>query len=157
VNRIVVAALAAILMGQASPRASTIDRLGWMSGAWETGEGGTWTEEVWSRPRAGRMIGFSRSGKGDRQSEFEFVRLEPGRDGIPVYLASRDGGSPIPFRLTRADSASATFENPAHDFPQRIAYRRQGERLIATISALDGSRAMSWSYRPLRETRRKGR
>jgi hypothetical protein len=146
-----------MLTAQASPRASTIDSLGWMSGEWETSDGGTWTEEVWSRPRAGRMIGFSRSGKRDRQTEFEFVRLEPDRDGLPVYLASRDGHSPIPFRLTRADAASATFENPAHDFPQRIAYRRQGGRLIATISALDGSHAMSWTYRLVRDAGRKAR
>ena len=54
---------------------------------------------------------------------------------------------PVGFRLVASDGTSATFENPAHDFPQRIQYRRDGDRLVATISARDGSNAMSWTYR----------
>jgi hypothetical protein len=41
----------------------------------------------------------------------------------------------------------AVFENPHHDFPQRIVYRREGKALIATVSLNDGSNAMSWRYR----------
>lgn len=48
--------------------------------------------------------------------------------------------------MTARGRASATFENPAHDFPQRIVYRRTGDSMVATISALNGSNAMSWTY-----------
>ena len=57
------------------------------------------------------------------------------------------GGAPVAFALVRHDTASATFENPAHDYPQRIVYARDGDTLTATISAIDGSKPRSWSYR----------
>lgn len=140
--------LALLLMGQAAPPAR-VDDLAWLSGRWETaGEGGRWTEEMWSAPRGGLMLGASRSGEGGAVREFEFLRLQAGEDGILTYLAQPGGRAPaVPFRLARSDAASATFENPTHDFPQRIRYQRDGETLTATISAIDGSNAMSWSYR----------
>lgn len=140
------AALALLLMGQAAPPAGVGD-LAWMSGHWEAAEGGRWSEESWSAPRAGIMLGHSRSGRGDGLSEFEFLRLQAGADGVPVYLAQPGGRPPVPFRLTAHDRGSATFENPAHDFPQRIVYRRTGDTMVATISALDGSNTVSWTFR----------
>jgi hypothetical protein len=140
------AVLALLLMAQAPAR---VDELAWLAGRWETaGDGGRWTEEMWSAPRGGLMLGASRSGQSGAVREFEFLRLQAGEDGVLVYLAQPGGRAPaVPFRLTQSDSASATFENPAHDFPQRIRYQRSGETLTATISAIDGSNAMRWRYR----------
>ena len=140
------AALALLLMGQAAPPAAIGD-LAWMSGHWESVAGGRWTEESWSAPRGGVMLGHSRSGRGDGLGEFEFLRLQAGADGVPVYFAQPGGRPPVPFRLTAHGRGSATFEYPANDFPQRIVYRRTGDTMVATISALDGSNAMSWTYR----------
>jgi len=38
------------------------------------------------------------------------------------------------------------FENPDHDFPQRIEYARAGDTLTATISTMDRERTFSWSW-----------
>jgi hypothetical protein len=38
------------------------------------------------------------------------------------------------------------FENPAHDFPTRVAYRRDGDRLVATVSGPGGRDAQSWTF-----------
>ncbi len=140
------AAMALLLTGQAAPPSGVAD-LAWMSGSWATSESGRWTEESWSAPRGGVMLGYSRSGRGETMREFEFLRLQAGADGVPVYFAQPGGRPPVPFRLTARSGASATFENPSHDFPQRIVYRRQRDTMVATISALDGSNAMSWTYR----------
>jgi hypothetical protein len=145
-KRLLAAGLALLLMGQAAPPASVAD-LAWMSGHWESVRGGRWTEESWSAPRGGVMLGHSRSGSNDALREFEFLRLQAGADGVPVYLAQPGGRPPVAFRLTARSGTGATFENPAHDFPQRIVYRRSGDSMVATISALDGSNAMSWTYR----------
>ena len=138
--------LALLLTGQAPPPTQVSD-LAWMSGHWTTEVGGTWTEEHWSAPRAGTMIGYSRSGRGATMRDYEFLRLESGADGVPAYIASPGGGPAISFPLAHSDAAGATFENPAHDFPQRIVYRRNGSEMVATISAIDGSHAMSWRFR----------
>ena len=146
-KRLFAAGLALLLMGQAAPPAS-ISELAWISGRWENvSANGRWTEESWSPPRGGVMLGHSRSGTGEALREFEFLRLQAGEDGVPAYLAQPGGRPAVAFRLAAHDATSATFENPQHDFPQRIRYVRTGDTMVATISRLDGSNAMSWTFR----------
>lgn len=139
------AGLAALLVA-ASPSA-TVDDLAWMAGQWSREDGGRWTEENWTSPRGGAMLGHSRSGAGETLREFEFLRIAADADGVPTYYAQPGGRAPVAFRLVRREGTSATFENAAHDYPQRIAYVRDGETMTATISAIDGSQAMAWTFR----------
>jgi hypothetical protein len=140
------AALALLLTAQsASP--TQVSDLGWMSGRWLTGDNGRWTEEIWSGPRGGTLMGFSWSGEGRTIREYEYLRVQSGEDDEIVYLAQPNGGAGVGFYLVRAEGTSATFENPTHDFPQRIRYVRTGDTMVATISRMDGSNAMSWTYR----------
>ncbi len=141
----IVALCAAAL--QAAVPATRVEDLAWMSGLWETSAGERWTEEHWSAPRAGVMLGYSRSGAGGTMREFEHIRLQAGADGVPVHMAQPGGRPPVSFRLVAAEGTSATFENRAHDYPQRIAYRRTGRTMTATISLADGSRPISWTFR----------
>ena len=143
--RMIAAALAVLLVA-ASPAAS-VDDLGWLAGDWVSEADGRWTEESWALPRGGMMIGHSRSGRGEELREYEFIRIARGDDGAISYIAMPQGGVPVVFRLVRHDMARATFENAAHDYPQRITYARSGDMLTATISAIDGSKARSWTYR----------
>jgi hypothetical protein len=136
----------ALLLVAASP-AVKVDDLAWMAGQWASEANGRWTEENWTGPRGGVMLGVSRSGQGEVLHEFEFIRIAAGDDGGLAYIAMPQGGAPVAFRLVRHDAASATFENAAHDYPQRIAYARTGDTLTATISAIDGSKPRSWTYR----------
>jgi hypothetical protein len=140
------AALALLLTAQSAPRANVSD-LSWMSGRWVATTNGRWTEEHWSAPRAGTMMGYSWSGEGETIREYEYLRLQAGEDDEIVYLAQPNGGAGTGFYLARSQRMSATFENPTHDFPQRIRYARDGDTMVATISAMDGSNAMSWTYR----------
>lgn len=135
--------LAAVLALQVP--ASVAD-LEWLSGRWEAASGERWTEESWSAPRGGALMGYSRSGRGGALREFEFLRIQAGQDGTLAYWASPGGRPPVAFRLVSRTGTEAVFENPQHDFPQRIRYVRQGDTLTATISAIDGSNAMSWSF-----------
>ncbi len=149
VMRMIAAALAVLLVA-ASPAAS-VDDLGWLAGDWVREEGERWTEESWTAPRGGVMLGHSRSGRGESLREFEFIRIAAGEDGAISYIAMPQGGAPVAFRLVRQakahGAASATFENAAHDYPQRIAYARDGDTLTATISAIDGAKPRRWTYR----------
>src|SRR3546814_6039496 len=142
----------ALLLAAASPAAS-VDDLGWLAGDWASEADGRWTEESWRAPRGGMMIGHSRSGRGEVLREYEFIRIARGDDGAISYIAMPQGRAPVVFGLVRHDRASATFENAAHDYPQRIAYVRDGDTLTATISAIDGSKARSWTYRRRRAER----
>ncbi|MGZ8351132.1 MAG: DUF6265 family protein, partial [Allosphingosinicella sp.] len=81
------ALMAAAAVAAVAQPAATADDLGWLSGRWESVDGERWTEEVWSAPRGGLLIGYSRSGSGAALREFEFLRIARGEDGVPVYLA----------------------------------------------------------------------
>ena len=68
--------------------------------------------------------------------------------GGAVFHAEPANQLPGDFRAVKLDSAarSVTFEEAAHDYPQRVRYWREGETLMAEISLLDGSKAMRWTF-----------
>ena len=65
----------------------------------------------------------------------------------PWTRARPDGKPPVEFPLVLISEEAIEFANPAHDYPQRIRYWRQGKLLMAEISLLDGSRSLRWNYR----------
>ena len=50
-----------------------------------------------------------------------------------AYEARPSGQEPATFLSTRISESELVFENPAHDFPQEVGYRRAGEGLLAWI------------------------
>ena len=105
-----------------------------ISGGWCCRTDDAYLEEVWLPPRGGLMLGLSRTTAGERSAGFEFLRIET-MPGQPVrYVAQPNGGPPTGFALVDSGDSFARFENPEHDFPQRIEYRRQGDQLSASIS-----------------------
>ena len=98
-------------------------------------------------PRGGVMLGAGRSGKGDRLVEWEATQIIPGPDGKLVYWASPEGGARVAFTEVSRGPQEIVFANPAHDYPQRIRYWREGKRLDAQVSLLDGSKSITWRYR----------
>lgn len=117
--------------------------LGWMSGHWvQAGPGEAWTEEYWTEPRDDIMLGTGLSGKGLRVTSFEFMRIQ-GAD----FWGSPQGETPVAFRIVEMERNFVVFENPKHDYPTRISYRRDGKMLIATTSGPGGSNPQTWRYR----------
>jgi hypothetical protein len=142
---IAAASLSASAWAQA-PNAQVAD-LGWLSGSWlsETRQG--WTEEMWMAPRGGVMLGVNRSGKSERASGFEYMRIAADTSERVSFWASPAGKPPVPFRLVSSGPREAVFENVKNDYPTRIVYRRTDATLAATISGPEGSKPMSWTFR----------
>lgn len=139
--------LIAALITAAPSWASDLNDLQWLSGHWQSSADGGWSEEHWLPPRGGVMLGVNRSGSAKGRVSFEFLRIALAEDGTPVYWASPGGQPAVPFRLDQHVGSSATFVNPEHDYPARIHYQRDGDRLQATISAMDGSSPMHFEWR----------
>ena len=118
-----------------------------MSGRWVSEQGDRWAEESWTEPRAGIMLGSGRTGRASRLRDWEFMRIAPDADGHLAFWGSPKGAPAVPFRLKSLSASEAVFENPKHDYPQRVVYRREGKALVATVSLADGSNATSWRYR----------
>jgi hypothetical protein len=130
--------------------APAVRSLNWLEGHWRSESGpGEITEEVWIGARAGKMFGIGRTIRGRATASFEYMRIEEA-EGSLVFLAQPNGAPPTRFRMVSQARGEIAFENRATDYPQRVVYRRQGERLTATISLADGSKAVSWSFRRIR-------
>jgi hypothetical protein len=121
--------------------------LSWLTGEWvsETPEG--WTEEVWTADRGGMMLGLNRSGKGDKASGFEYMRIQRDQAGRIIFWASPGGKTAVGFVNRDAGRWKITFENPKNDYPQRIVYERAGDVLTGTISDIKGGNVNRWTFR----------
>jgi hypothetical protein len=112
--------------------ADTVAGLDWLAGCWSFTQGDRLVEEQWMRPAGGLMLGMSRTVRAGRPRAVEFVVLRAQGDRV-VYEARPEGQAPATFPLASSGAQTVTFANPAHDFPQRIIYRREGDRLSARI------------------------
>jgi hypothetical protein len=140
-------ALSAALSLAAS--ADTQTDLHWFTGHWCAEGGGQFIEEHWLAPRGDVMLGLSRTVKGAKTASFEFLRIE-WTAGVPSYIAQPQGQSPVAFKLAASGEDWARFENPAHDFPKRVEYRRTADGLYAEIAGPgDGGKEMKipFNYR----------
>src|SRR5687768_14135347 len=100
---------------------SRLDHLSWLAGSWAADSAGTRIEEHWMTPRGGMMVGMHRDVIGGRAVSFEFFRIVEDSSGI-AYLTSPGGRPAIRFPLKEMARQRIVFENPTHDFPQRILY-----------------------------------
>jgi len=138
---------------------SSVGSLQFMAGTWETDPGkaksAAVTEEVWTTPRGGTMLGVNRVTKDERTVSWEQLRVEE-REGDGLYLVANPmGKGETAFRLTKLGANYAEFSNPTHDFPQHISYGLtdiEGQ-LTAVISGTVGGepRTLTWTF--LRQAR----
>lgn len=124
--------------------------LDWLNGQWCSQAEGPRVEETWLAPVGGRLHGLSRTSSGQQVMSFEFMWITP-MDGVVTFHASPNGGPPTAFPRTAGGADWVRFENPAHDFPNRIDYRVREGHLLANISGpgADGKpMAIGFDYVP---------
>lgn len=121
----------------------------WLAGTWAMEDGATWADELWTDARGGVMLGVARNGFGPDLKSWELTQIKTRKDGSLALIAQTDGKPAVEFPLVLISAEAIEFANPAHDYPQRIRYWRQGKLLMAETSKLDGSAAVRWNYRPV--------
>jgi len=119
------ALLAALPAAPLGAQAGPADALGWLTGCWERRTATALVQEQWSSAAGGMLLGFSKTTVRDSVREYEFLRIYPVGDTL-VYHAQPSRQQPAEFRAAPPYDTTVTFANPAHDFPQRIIYRRIG-------------------------------
>lgn len=133
-NAMGTALVAVTLLAPAAPAtAESLADIGWLAGCWAAERSEPGTEEHWMRPAGGLMLGMSRTVRGGRAVEHEFLAIREIAPGRLAYHAQPSGKPPAVFPLAHSGPFEVVFENPQHDFPQRILYRREGDRLFARI------------------------
>ena len=117
--------------------------LGWMAGNWAQETPAMTVHETWLSPRDGTMAGLSQTNRTGKPAFVEYMKISAGPAGA-TFTAIIPGQPPTPFVLVPGPEGEATFENKAHDFPQRVIYRRCGLDLCARIEGMVGEKLKSF-------------
>lgn len=150
ITRLGIVLLLAWLGGAATPAlaesTATLDELAWLAGHWRSTAEGSVTEELWTTPEGGMMLGLNRQLRPGRRAAFEYLRIESTPEGID-YVASPGGETPTRFRLAHTGERSVAFHNPEHDWPQVLEYRldEAGTLHLRAAGLDEGSHELAWT------------
>jgi hypothetical protein len=113
--------------------------MGWLAGCWAAEGKEFGSGETWLQPAGGTMLGVGRTIRSGRTVDFEFMRITTNTEGRLIFVAIPSGQRQTTFIATTTGPDEAVFENPEHDFPQRVMYRKRGsDAAVARIEGLRG-------------------
>ena len=130
----------------AAAESGDVAKLDWITGCW-SGQAGPMTfEEQWNRPQGGQMMGLGRVLRRGKVVSSEFMRIDQTKDGISYTPRIGTKDAPVSFKLTSQNDGEVIFENPTHDFPQRILYRKTPGGLFARIDGMEKGKAKAEDF-----------
>ena len=131
---------AASLISCRNPAKEQLSKLAWLEGSWEGVSGETVMREKWNKVNDALMTGSAHV-LVEKDTVFsERIRIMA-VDTSVLYVVFIPGvPDSTSFALTSYENDEAVFENPDHDFPKRIVYRKVGsDSLYAYIEGpVDG-------------------
>lgn len=120
-----------------------------MAGCWV----GPGTFEMWMKPEGGSVLGAGRTVRDGKVVSTEFFSVGETAEGITLNVQLRLAAKVTPFRAKEVSDSSVTFENPEHDYPQRIIYRKQADgSLLGRIEGTQNGRSRAIDY-PMKRAR----
>ena len=113
-----------IILSGCNSDTSDLQKLKWLTGRWENEMGGIKTVEIWQQKPGNSFLvkGFMLENADTIFSEQITVAAKRGNIYYTVSIPDQNNGKPIAFKLTENTKNKAVFENPEHDFPQKISY-----------------------------------
>jgi len=119
---------------------SNIEKASWFLGEWENKSADGELTERWKKENDSVYFGESYFVVGAKDTVFaEHVRLEEanGKLAFTVTVPGQNKELPVRFEMTSATENQMVFENPKHDYPNKIIYNRiEKDSLIAEVSGL---------------------
>ncbi|WP_425392674.1 DUF6265 family protein [Ekhidna sp.] len=116
--------------------AQSLEDFKWLVGKWERHnvKPGTSAFEIWGKT-GGELTGMGVSMKGTDTTFTEKLKIIK-KDGSMYYVADvSSNASPTYFKIMSVSTNGFVSENPQHDFPKKIEYILEGNRMTAIISA----------------------
>lgn len=108
-----------------------LQKLAWLGGYWETRQNEYVVTEQWMLPEGDAMFAVNRTIKGGKTITHEYMRIQRETDGRIFLYILPAGQEEVAFKLISFGEKEAVFENPLHDFPQRVSYSMEdGQKLF---------------------------
>ena len=121
----------------------------WLLGKWATKTSDGNLSESWKKLNDSTFQGESFFIKGKDTLHFESIALQQKGEEL-LYNATVKGqndNKAVSFRLTLADEKQLVFENPKHDYPQKITYTLiKKDSLVASISGIQLGKTSSEKF-----------
>lgn len=120
---LVLAAAAILNLPPVRAETDPVAALAWLAGCWASLDGEPGSGEQWMAPAGGTLLGMSRTIAKGRTVAHEFMQIREISPGRLAFIANPSGQAQAIFPVLRLGQREVVFENPAHDFPQRVIYR----------------------------------
>jgi hypothetical protein len=151
-KRVILIVLFAVLIVpfSSATQKTGIEELGWIAGCWAMDDGTGRTQENWMKPAGQTMIGMSRTVAGGKTVFTEYLQIRETNGQLAYIVSLGLNAKPTVFKLIKSSETEALFENPEHDFPQRIIYRRESsDALFARIEGQEKgvNKSMDFPYK----------
>ena len=133
-----------------SEKYPAIENARWLIGNWQSKSAKGLLTESWRKQDDSTMVGQGYFMAGDDTLSLENIRLEL-RNGTLSYIplvSDQNNGRAFYFTLTRIADSLLVFENPEHDFPQKISYALlANDSLVAEVSAITEGKVIAQTFR----------
>jgi len=114
-----------------------LEKASWLIGSWQNNSVEGNASEIWEKKNDSTYFGKSYFIIGKDTVSSETISLEQNGEQlfyIPI-VKEQNGGKPVKFKMTSINNNQIIFENPKHDFPQKISYSLiTNDSLLAEIS-----------------------
>jgi hypothetical protein len=127
-----------------------LEKMNWLIGQWENKTPEGYLTETWTKDNDSTFSGKSYFIVKEKDTvHFESIVLMQVNDDL-IYqpiVKGQNEDQPVDFKLTSETENSFSFENPKHDYPQKITYKKNNDKsLTATISGVQQGKQSSESY-----------
>ncbi len=132
---------------------SRMHSFNWLNGTWEMPKpNGSYRLETWEETDRRMMTGKGLKLVGTDTTLLESIQLYADRKDVWYVptVANQNDGAAVAFKMVSSTNHQYVFENPQHDFPQRIVYHLKpmewnkgitsspGDTLDVAVTSLDG-------------------
>lgn len=125
-----------LLLGHSFAGAQKASPLNWLAGTWKMNTGSSYVIEQWKQLNdstfRGKSLFVKAPGDSVLQESIE-LSLRKGEWSYNPTVVDQNNRQPVKFQIIFIGKGEFICENPAHDFPQRISYRRNQNSLFASI------------------------
>lgn len=138
-----------MICNQSAAQTNSLSDARWLLGRWENQTQRGKMVEEWSKLNDSTFAGRSYMITATDSISLESILLK--KEGNDLYyiptVKGQNNDQPVKFKLTSSNTTSLVFENPAHDFPQKISYILEAEKsLMAEISGMMNGQTRSRKF-----------